>query len=75
MKSAPELRVSGSAELSEAQAMYKPDSTHECKPSAMSSHDFEDECARMRDGSGMDVVYSLADSMQRSWRADCKIGQ
>jgi hypothetical protein len=55
--------------------MYKPDSTHEGKPSAVSSHDFEDECTRMRDGSRMDVVYSLADSMQRSWRADCKIGQ
>jgi hypothetical protein len=55
--------------------MYKPDSTHERKPSAMPSHDFEDERARMRDGSRMDVVDGLADSMQRSWRADCEIGQ
>jgi hypothetical protein len=55
--------------------MYKPDPSHQRKPSAMPSHNLEDKCARMRDGSRVDVVDSFADPMQRRWRPDCEIGQ
>jgi hypothetical protein len=41
----------------------------------MPSHNLEDERARMGDGSRMDIVDSLANSMQRSGSTDCEIGQ
>jgi len=39
----------------------------------MPPHDLEHECTRVRDSSRVNVVDGLADSVQRSWRADRQI--
>ena len=54
--------------------MYKPDTSHQREPPAVPPHNFKHESARVRNSGRMYVVDGFADSMQRSWRADCQIG-
>jgi hypothetical protein len=53
---------------------YPPDTSHQCQPTTVSTHDLNNECSRVGTGGRADVVHRLTNSMKRCRRTDSKIG-